>query len=115
MNNKQFCLFLIYALSLIIKGINSASNISFFNDNLNMRNDSINSTEAKNIYSNDIAELALWMIILLIIVPVILVISLFYMCCKFICNWGRPGDIYHHHEFARPIILQQPSSSNYNA
>jgi hypothetical protein len=113
MNKKQFCLFLIYAFSLIIKGINSAHNISYSPNNLNMRNDSINSTEAKN--SNDIAELALWMIILLIIIPVILVISLLYMCCKFICNWGRPGDIYHHHEFARPIILQQPSSSNYNA
>jgi hypothetical protein len=89
---------------------------NFFHDGIKENkplnnNSSLNYTES----FSDPASMALWLILILILIPILMVFMVFYICCKFICNWGRP-TYYHHHEYARPIIIQpQPSTQNFNA
>lgn len=62
---------------------------------------------------NAIAELALWMLILLIIIPFILFVTVIAVCCKYICGWGRPGYIHSHHQYSPPLIIQGQSNPGY--
>ncbi len=90
-------------------------NNNFINDYSNENRQLNNISSLKNSESfADPASMALWLILILIFVPFFMIFMLFYICCKCICDWDRP--IYHHHEYARPIIIQPiPSSQNFNA
>lgn len=60
---------------------------------------------------SDITDIALWLLILTIVAPCLLFIAIMFMCCKYICLWGRE-DHYHR---APLLIHPQTSSSNFNA
>lgn len=99
-----------FSLSLNVDSNNFYKDYSKENQLVNNNNSSIINNES----FADPASMALWLILILIFVPFFMIFMLFYICCKCICDWDRP--IYHHHEYARPIIIQpQPSSQNFNA
>ncbi len=96
--------------------------------NFNSNNKIANSTnDNKGKFFNErqdvnegIASLALWLILVILIVPFILLVTVILFCCKYLFNWCRPrGQHYHIH--SPPLIIQgsqtyvEPSSTNFNA
>ena len=92
------------------------NNISISNENKNNQT-LISDTQ---IVGEDIASLALWLILVILIVPFILLVIVILFCCKYIFNWCRPRG-QHYHIYSPPLIVQerqayvQPSSTNFNA
>ncbi len=69
---------------------------------------------------NDAGTIAAWLLIVIIVIPCLLVMSIFILCCQYVFNWCKPRH-HIHREYAPPLLIQPQvyprinPSSNFNA
>jgi len=70
--------------------------------------------------TSDAGTIAAWLLIVLIVIPCLLVMSIFILCCQYVFNWCKPRQ-HIHREYAPPLLIQPQGyprfnpSSNFNA